>query len=126
MDDQQYREYCLGLLKNFADLAAAEAARASDTDPIHELAAGFAAIASGDGLYERGPNLVAGLFASCQQLAPAFPRELLWFQGGDCLHYMPDDELAVFQRLDEMRVDAAAAGEVLDYHGEKSKLLKLQ
>ena len=27
------------------------------------------------------------------ELAPAIHRDLLWFFGGDCLHFMPDDEI---------------------------------
>jgi hypothetical protein len=126
MDDQRYREYCLDLLGKFAGMVGKEAQNSSEEDPIRELAEGFAIIATGEGLYERGPGLAAQLFASCPQLAPAFPRELLWFIGGDCLHYMPDEELAVFQQLEEIRAGAAARGEVLDFHAEKAKLLKLQ
>jgi hypothetical protein len=126
MDDRQYRAHCLGLLHNFAELMGRESAKASPDDPIRELAAGFEAIASGEGLYERGPGLIALLFTSCPHLAPVFPRELLWFLGGDCLHYLSDTELEAFQILDEKRLEAAASGELLDYHSEKAKLLKLQ
>ena len=126
MDDQQYREHCLGLLENFAAIMAKRAENASGDDPLRGLADGFATIATGQDLYERGPGLVALLFASCPDLAPVLPRELLWFLGGDCLHYMPDDELAVFQQLEEMRAEAAAGGTLLDYQREKAKLLKLQ
>ena len=126
MDDRQYRDYCLVLLQNFAELMSAESEKASKDDPIRKLAAGFAAIAQGEGLYERGPGLIALLFGSCPHLAPVFPRELLWFFGGDCLHYLSDTELEAFQILDEKRVEAAARGELLDYPSEKAKLLKLQ
>ena len=126
MDDNSYRDYCLGQLASFAELVAQRAEKASEGDPIRGLAEGFATIATGTDLYERGPGLVALLFASVPDLAPVFPRELIWFMGGDCLHYMPDEELTVFQQLDEMRAEAAARGDVLDYHAEKAKLLKLQ
>ena len=66
------------------------------------------------------------LFSGCPQLAPTFPRELLWFLGGDCLHYMPDEELDVFQQLDEMRAEAAKRSECLDYQKARANLLKLQ
>jgi hypothetical protein len=77
-------------------------------------------------VYDQGPELVSQLFANCPQLAPLFPRELLWFMGGDCLHIMGDDELAAFQELDELRAEAAAQGLVVDYHAEKARLLNLQ
>ena len=126
MNDTQYREYCLALAARFAERLEQEAKNASADDPLRELSAGFAELARGEGIYDRGPALVSRLFSSCPHLSPLFPRELLWFIGGDCLHLMPDEELAQFQQLDDKRAEAAARGEVLDYHGEHGKLLKLQ
>jgi hypothetical protein len=126
MNDEQYRAHCLQLLDSFAGFIEQQASNASEDDPLRELARGFAQLANGENPYGSGPKLVSQLFSSCPQLAPVLPRELLWYFGGDCLHYMPDDELAVFQQLDEMRTEAAAAGEELDYQQARAKLLKLQ
>ena len=126
MNDAQYRELCLQMATRFADKIGEEAGKSSPDDPLRQLAAGFVEIASGEGIYERGPELVRKLFSSCPQLAPDFPRDLLWFIGGDCLHLMSDEELAAFQSLDDLRADAEAAGEAFDYHEERAKLLNLQ
>ncbi len=126
MDDNQYRELCLEMAASFAARLNQEAERTSEGDPLRELAAGFSEIAGGEGIYERGPALVAKLFSNCPELAPVFPRDLLWFIGGDCLHLMPDEELDSFQQLDEKRTEAAARGERLDYYEERAKLLNLQ
>jgi hypothetical protein len=126
MNDTQYRELCLEMAASFTERLTEEAERSSANDPIRELAAGFRDIAGGEGIYERGPGLIRTLFANCPDLAPMFPRDLLWFLGGDCLHLMSDEELASFQLLDEKRTDAAARGELLDYHEERAKLLNLQ
>lgn len=126
MNDSEYREMCLEMAGRFAKRIGEEAAKSSPDDPLRKLAEGFARIAGGDGIYEEGPRLVRKLFSSCPQLAPDFPRDLLWFIGGDCLHLMSDEELAKFQQLDEMRAEAAARDEVLDYHEERAKLLNLQ
>ena len=126
MDDTTYRHYCLDLLGSFVAQINARAEHCAPDDPLRELAAGFTAVSGGEGLYEQGPGLVARLFASVPDLAPLFPREMLWFMGGDCLHYMPDEEQAAFQALEDLRAEAAAQGEVLDYHREKTRLLKLQ
>ncbi|MEP5765615.1 MAG: PA2817 family protein [Halieaceae bacterium] len=126
MNDEQYRDHCLSLLGNFSELMGRQTAQASADDPLRELAQGFEQLAKAAALYEAGPELVNRLFASCPELAPAFPRELLWFLGGDCLHFMPDEELEMFQKLDEMRDNAMAEGETLDYQQAKAKLLKLQ
>lgn len=126
MNDSEYREMCLEMAGRFARRIGEEAGRSSPDDPLRKLAQGFERIANGDDIYEDGPRLVRKLFSSCPQLAPDFPRDLLWFIGGDCLHLMTDEELAKFQQLDEMRAEAAARGEVLDYHEERAKLLNLQ
>jgi hypothetical protein len=126
MNDLQYREHCLGLLASFAALMAKQSAHTSGDDPLRELASEFELLASGADLYDIGPPLVAKLFSSCPHLAPSFPRELLWFLGGECLHYMPDEEMDLFQKLDDMRTEAEAAGTLLDYHEAHANLLKLQ
>ena len=34
-------------------------------------------------------------------LVPLIKRELLWFTGGECLHFLGDEELALYQQLEE-------------------------
>lgn len=34
-------------------------------------------------------------------LVPLIRRELLWFIGGECLHYLGDEEFQLFQELEE-------------------------
>ncbi len=126
MNDDQYRQHCLGMLGNFNTMLAKEAESCSDGDPLRELSSAFDTLAELPDMYEQAGPLVHRLFSSCPQLAPLFPRELLWFFGGDCLHLMPDEEIALYQNLDEQRLDAAANGDLLDYHGVRANLLKLQ
>ncbi len=80
----------------------------------------------GPALYADAASLVDRLFTTYPDFAPTFPRELLWFFGGDCLHFMPDDEIALFQQLDEKRSEAAAGGNILDLQAARAKLLNLQ
>ena len=56
------------------------------------------------------------------QIAHLVPRDLLWFFGGDCLHFMPDDELALYQQLEERRYEAEQNDEPFDWHQEKQLL----
>jgi hypothetical protein len=126
MNDQQYRDYCLQLLSRFATLMDEQSRQTSSDDPFRELAGEFQQLAAATDLYDSGPLLVSKMFSSCPQLAPAFPRELLWFLGGECLHFMPDEELDQFQQLDVLRLEAAAKGEQMDYQQVRAKLLKLQ
>ncbi len=39
------------------------------------------------------------------QLTPIVPRSLLWFLGGDCLHFLGDDEIAYFQSLEDLMAE---------------------
>ncbi|MBR7888525.1 hypothetical protein J9B83_06175 [Marinomonas sp. A79] len=34
-------------------------------------------------------------------LVPLIKRELLWFVGGECLHFLGDEEIALYQQLEE-------------------------
>lgn len=54
----------------------------------------------------QGQELLCKIVAGYPQLMHLLPRDLLWFFGGDCLHYMPDDEIHLYQLLDEQRQDA--------------------
>lgn len=66
-----------------------------------------------------GQDLICQVFHRYPQIAHLVPRDLLWFFGGDCLHYMPDDEISLFQDLDERRHQAELDGAPFDWQQEK-------
>ena len=74
----------------------------------------------GNDYFIQGQQLLCKVVASYPHLMPLLPRDLLWFFGGDCLHYMPDDEIAVYQRLDEQRQEAQELGQPFSY--EKARM----
>ena len=128
MNDQQYLEHCRALLEAFARDFAQRTESLPEDDGLRELARGFQGLlepAGGDSYLQAQP-LVNRLFTTYPEFAPTLPRELLWFWGGDCLHFMPDEEIDLYQQLDELRLEAAARGETLDLRVAKAKLLKLQ
>lgn len=69
-----------------------------------------------------GQDLICQVFHRYPQVAHLVPRDLLWFFGGDCLHYMPDDEISLFQELDERRHQAEQDGVPFDWNQEKQLL----
>jgi len=69
-----------------------------------------------------GQELICQIFQRYPQIAHLVPRDLLWFFGGDCLHFMPDEEIELYQQLDERRYAAAEAGEPFDWAQEKQLL----
>jgi hypothetical protein len=69
-----------------------------------------------------GQELICQVFHRYPQIAHLVPRDLLWFFGGDCLHYMPDDEIAQFQDLEDRRYSAEMDGVPFDWSQEKQLL----
>jgi hypothetical protein len=69
-----------------------------------------------------GQELICQVFQRYPQIAHLVPRDLLWFFGGDCLHFMPDEEIALYQELDERRFEAEACGEPFEWNREKQLL----
>lgn len=50
---------------------------------------------------ELGQKLITQAIANYPQLVSFIPRDLFWYFGGDCMHYLGDEELTAFQNLDE-------------------------
>jgi len=75
-------------------------------------------------LYE-GQELLCRIITTYPHLTPLLYRDLLWFFGGDCLHFMPDEEIARYQLLDEQRHDAAINGRKFSYNDERAKIFGL-
>lgn len=69
-----------------------------------------------------GQEIICQVFQRYPQIAHLVPRDLLWFFGGDCLHYMPDEEIEMYQLLDERRFIAEENGEPFDWAQEKQLL----
>src|SRR5690554_6293947 len=46
-----------------------------------------------------GQELVSQVFQCYHQIAHQVRRDLLWFFGGECLHFMTDDEISKYQWL---------------------------
>ena len=127
MNDEQYLAHCQEQLDDFAQGLVKRTEHLPVNDTLRQLAQAFQSLSAGDGsLYVEGPALVTRLFTTYTDFAPSFPRDLLWFFGGDCLHYMPDTEIDVFQQLEDLRAEAAANGKILDIRAARAELLSLQ
>jgi hypothetical protein len=99
MDEKAYLEQRLAQLRGFADEFERRTRELPEEDSLRELALAFSRLAAGEGdRYVDGPPLVTRLFTTYPDFAPTFPRELLWFFGGECLHFMPDGEIREFEK----------------------------
>lgn len=70
-----------------------------------------------------GQDLISQIFQRYPQIAHLVPRDLLWFFGGDCLHFMPDEEIEIYQRLEDRRFEAQENDEPFDWNQERQLLV---
>ena len=128
MNDEQYLLHCRTLLAEFYRTFVTRTAVLPADHPLRELALGFAELdeQTAADLYTLGPELVSRLFDTYPDFAPTFPRQLLWFLGGDCLHYMADEEILQYQQLEDLRVKAVSSGKAFNFNDARAKLLNLQ
>lgn len=65
--------------------------------------------------YELGQDLMVQLVRSYPQYVHLIARDLFWRFGGECLHFMSDEEIEQFQQLDEALAEAEARDHEIDY-----------
>src|SRR5690606_30433744 len=75
-----------------------------------------------DSLSPRGGDWLVHIFTHVPQLTPAIDRDLLWFFGGECLHFLTDEEISLFQQLDELEEENRQRGAVFDRQVAKQLL----
>ena len=68
-----------------------------------------------------GQAWLSRLFRNYPANAPHLGREVLWFFGGEALHFMPDEEITKFQQLDNA---LAEADDNFDYLKAKQDIFK--
>ena len=51
-------------------------------------------------------DIIAQFIRCYANLVPLIRRELLWFIGGECLHYLGDEEVSFFQELEDRLYEA--------------------
>ncbi len=75
-----------------------------------------------DALYS-GQEIICQVISRYPQVAHLIPRDLLWYFGGDCLHFMPDEEIVQYQLLDEHMAEATARGEEFNWEQARQLLM---
>src|SRR5690606_2115924 len=70
-----------------------------------------------------GQQIICQVISRYPQVAHLIPRDLLWYFGGDCLHFMPDEEIAQYQLLDEHMAEATARGEEFNWEQARQLLM---
>lgn len=75
-----------------------------------------------DSAYQDGQDWLMSILTHQPQLTPTINRDLLWFFGGDCLHFMTDAEIELFQQLDEQEAEHDASQGPFDRAAVKTLL----
>ena len=69
-----------------------------------------------------GQDILTQVISRYPQIAHLIPRDLLWFFAGDCLHDLSDEEIDMYQALEERRFEAEQNDEPFDWNQEKQLL----
>ena len=98
-------------------------------EPDEQFMARLTELVSGDltpeALYEKGQLFVEGIIANYPLVTPALNRDILWLLGGNCMHFLSDEEIQHYQVLEDLLYDAQQNNETLTFQEAKAKALKL-
>ncbi len=127
--DQNYIEFHSRLLNAFIEKAShqfsSEPMDSADNDKDFLAALQQLPELEGTKQLIQGQALLCRIVAGYPSLMIFLPRDLLWFFGGDCLHFMPDDEISIFQALDDQRQSASEANRPFSYEQARAIALGL-
>ncbi len=73
--------------------------------------------------YEDGQTLLVRLVRAYPQFVPLLARDLFWLFGGECLHFMSDEEIEQFQQLEETLAERETADTPVDYLSLRQSIL---
>ncbi len=73
-------------------------------------------------LCETGQWLINTIVSHYPHVTPAVARDLFWYFGGDCLHFLGDEEITRFQEIDEAYHLACGAEDDVDYEALVNKI----
>ena len=68
-----------------------------------------------------GQSIICRIVGQYPHITPETHRDLFWHFGGDCLHYMGEEEILRYQQLDEL----LHSGDISDYSEARAKVFKL-
>lgn len=106
-----------------------------DQDPDHDaesraetvelLTSVRAAMQSKCDYLDCGQQLLCRLVSHFPAFTPHVQRDLFWFFGGDCLHFLADEEIEKFQMLDEKFYEISQNKPTADYADIRAQVMGL-
>lgn len=93
----ELHEHCAKILPNHP--AHSEESNTELLDKISRLTDSFA---KSNDYIALGQDIITHIISHYPDITPQVHRDLLWFFGGDCLHYLGDNELQRYQAIEEL------------------------
>ena len=121
----QFHQQLLTALNQIVTVALEPPSSEEDQQLLENLKELAEASTLNDHFYSVGQQTLCRIVAAYPLLVPQVPRDLFWLFGGDCLHFMPDDEIEKFQKLDELRFNAEDNNTEYDHEKERARILGL-
>lgn len=123
----QYLSHHLQLLEDLYQVCLAQppfnAPSASETDL--EIISGLKSLVDSSAISDefeyRGQAILTRIIGNYPHITASISRDLLWFFAGDCLHFMADDEIALYQQIDELLYKQPT----MDYQDAKASVFQL-
>ncbi|WOJ95988.1 PA2817 family protein [Congregibacter brevis] len=126
MNDTDFHAEQMALFESF-NQRLQDYAASPDGATLVELAQQFDVLAANTSqVMDEGPGLIYRLLTIAPQFAQEFPRDLLWYLGQECLHFMPDDEINLFAELDDQRRAADSSGQEFSWSEARAAAKALQ
>lgn len=126
MNDTEFHQLQLSRFEAFAKRLR-DIASAPGGEMLDGLATAVTALSEESAQWlDRAPAQVATMLTTAPQVAELFPRDLLWYLGGECLHFMPDEEIERYSALDEARRASALRQEPFDWQARCAAIQGLQ
>ncbi len=118
-----HRQLLLDLYQLCQTQAPFNSEQASETDQeiLNGLKSLSEATVNSESFQHLGQAILPRIIANYPHITPAIDRDLLWFFAGDCLHFMADEEIALYQQLDELLHDSHA----LEFQQAKARVFQL-
>lgn len=76
---------------------------------------------AGEEHYAQGQQLISQIIGNYPHITPLMNRDLLWLLGGDALHYLSDDEMSLYQQIEDQLYEQKSG----DFKAIKASVLNL-
>ncbi|CAA0078600.1 PA2817 family protein [Zhongshania aliphaticivorans] len=72
-----------------------------------------------------GQQIINRIVSHYPDITPQVHRDLLWFFGGDCLHFLGDEEIQKYQELEERYYELNKADENVSYRNLRAQVFNM-